>query len=151
MRKDSPLAPFFSHHFLILEEIWLIGEGVTTLLSADLRDGYKGYCLRQKKKEPTNKGKEESRKDDLKRKKATERKSGATSAIVASKVQRRACRFDSLRNLPLAGNYSASPPSPFHTAAQCTLCFCHVSQSLSFLWEKKKKLKSALCLIIVAG
>ena len=24
------LAPFFSHHFLILEEIWLAGEGVTT-------------------------------------------------------------------------------------------------------------------------
>ena len=31
MCKDSLLAPFFSHHFLILEEIWLIGEGVTTL------------------------------------------------------------------------------------------------------------------------
>ena len=30
IRKDSPLAPFFSHHFLILEEIWLVGEGVTT-------------------------------------------------------------------------------------------------------------------------
>ena len=30
MHKDSPLAPFLSHHFLILEEIWLIGEGVTT-------------------------------------------------------------------------------------------------------------------------
>ena len=30
MCKDSPLPPFFSHHFLILEEIWLVGEGVTT-------------------------------------------------------------------------------------------------------------------------
>ena len=30
MRRDSPLAPFFSPHFLILGEIWLPGEGVTT-------------------------------------------------------------------------------------------------------------------------
>ena len=30
MRRDSPLAPFFSPHFLILGEIWLPREGVTT-------------------------------------------------------------------------------------------------------------------------
>ena len=40
MRKDTPLAPFFSHHFLILEEIWLVGEGVITSIVSAILEGF---------------------------------------------------------------------------------------------------------------
>ena len=42
MHKESPLAPFFSHHFLILEEVWLVGEGVTTPNGTARSDKKKG-------------------------------------------------------------------------------------------------------------